>query len=359
MSKWIVFVLALFSVTAATRAQAQLPASKHVFVIMLENEGYAATFGPGSPAPYLSQTLPAKGQLLTEYYGIGHNSNDNYLAMISGQAPNPQTQGDCQIFSEFADSGVYGPYGQLVGQGCVYPSSIETVANQLELHGYTWRGYMDAMPAPCSHPAINSVDSTQKATATSEYATRHNPFVYFHSIIDTPSCVANDVPLTRLQQDLSSTATTPNLSYIVPDLCNDGHDAPCANGQPGGLVQINTWLQQYVPMILNSPAYKDDGILIITFDEASFGTTSSDTTACCNEIPGPNSALPGITGPGGGRVGAVVLSRFTRPGTQNSTPYNHYSFLKSVETLFGLPYLGYAQPANVPVFGADVFARKN
>ena len=56
---------------------------------MLENEGYAATFGSPSDDPYLASTLPAAGALLTNYYGIGHHSNDNYIAMISGQAPNP------------------------------------------------------------------------------------------------------------------------------------------------------------------------------------------------------------------------------------------------------------------------------
>jgi phosphatidylinositol-3-phosphatase len=354
-----ILIMLLLVMTAGTiPGAAQLPPVKHVFVIMLENKGYSETFGNNSAAPYLSQTLTAEGQLLTNYYGIGHNSNPNYLAMISGQAPNPVTQGDCQIFQDFAGPGVFAPYGQLVGQGCVYPSSVDTVANQLEVTGLSWHGYMESMPAPCSHPALNTVDNTQKATSTNEYATRHNPFVYFHSLIDTPSCQTNDVPLTQLQQDLTTASTTPNLSYIVPNLCHDGHDMPCADGEPGGLVSADAFLQQYVPLIMNSPAFKEDGVLIIAFDEAEFGSSSSsDSTACCNEIPGPNSPVPGITGPGGGRVGAVVLSRFVKPGTKNANAYNHYSFLKTVEELFNVPYLGFAQPSNVPVFGGDVFAQ--
>src|SRR5260370_10514438 len=74
--------------SAASRPQ-------HVFIIVLENESYEATFGPGSKAPYLSKCLTRKGQLLTDYYGIGHNSLDNYIAMVSGQSPNPETQRDC------------------------------------------------------------------------------------------------------------------------------------------------------------------------------------------------------------------------------------------------------------------------
>lgn len=358
MSKWISAALSALVAASTLQATAQVPNSRHVFVIMLENEGYATTFGPNSAAPYLANTLTGMGQLLTNYYGIGHNSNDNYLAMISGQAPNSETQSDCQVYTDFTGAGIFAPYGQLVGQGCVYPNSLETLPNQLEVRGYTWRGYMEDMPSACSHPALNTVDTTQKATPTNAYAVRHNPFVYFHSILDTPSCAANDVPLTSLQQDLQSVATTPNFSYIVPNLCHDGHDSPCADGEPGGLVSADAWLQRQVPAILSSPAYKQDGILIVTFDEASFGaSSSSDSTACCNEQPGPNSPLPGITGSGGGRVGAVVISRFVKPGTRNANPYNHYSFLKSIETIFGLPYLGFASPSDVPVFGADVFSR--
>jgi phospholipase C len=350
----LVFVCLMM--TGLLSATAQQVPIKNVFVIMLENKAFTEAFGAGSPAPYLAETLPAQGELLTEYYGIGHNSNDNYVAMISGQAPNPENQADCQIYDDFVSTGVTAPYGQVAGQGCVFPSTVQTVADQIQAAGLTWRGYMEDIPAPCYHPALNTQDNTQTATANNEYATRHNPFVYFHSIIDTSSCTANDVPLTQLQSDLSSPKTTPNLVYIVPNLCHDGHDSPCADGEPGGLTSINQWLQTWVPLILNSPAYKSRGMLIITFDEADYGASSgSDASSCCDEMPGPNSPLPGITGPGGGRVGAVVLSPFVRPGTQNSNTYNHYALLKTVETLFGLPYLGYAQPGGLAPFGPDVF----
>ena len=351
-------LLVLVATAAIYPAVAQAPQVKHVFVIMLENKGYAETFGPNSAAPYLSRTLPAKGELFTNYYGIGHNSNPNYLAMISGQAPNPVTQGDCQIYQDFTNTNTFAQYCQLVGQGCVFPTSVETVADQLQLKGLTWHGYMESMPAPCSHPALNTVDNTQKATPTSEYATRHNPFVYFHTIVDDETCQDNDVPLSQLQWDLGAVATTPNFSYIVPNLCHDGHDQPCADGEPGGLVSADAFLKQWVPIITNSPAFRKDGLLIVTFDEAEFGASAtSDATACCNELPGPNSPLPGISGPGGGRVGAVVLSPFVRPGSRNTNPYNHYSLLKSVENIFGLSYLGYARPTNVPAFGPAVFNR--
>src|SRR5689334_21846800 len=176
---------------AAAPAHAALPPVKHVFVIWLENKDYAQTFASSDPkAPFLAKTLPSMGALLTDYYGIGHESLDNYVAVISGQGPNPQTQADCQIYSDFAGmSG--GADGQAMGTGCVYPADVKTVANQLEDKGLSWRGYMQDManedPPTCRHPSLNGRDGTQSASATSQYAARHNPFVYFHSLIDGPS----------------------------------------------------------------------------------------------------------------------------------------------------------------------------
>lgn len=330
---------------------------QHVFVITLENKGFAQTFGASSQAPYLAYTLTAMGQLQTQYYGIGHHSAGNYLAMISGQAPDPQTQADCPTYADFTGTGQVAANSQIVGYGCVYPASVLTVADQLRSAGLTWHGYMEGMSSSCLHPALNSSDPYQGATPDG-YATRHNPFVYFHSIVDTPSCFANDVPLTQLAADLSTISTTANLTYIVPDICHDGHDTPCRDGEPGGLVSADAFLKQWVPAILNSPAYRQDGVLIITFDEADADSSGSlDASATTSEVAGPNASMPGITGPGGGRVGSVILSPFVAPGTTNATQYNHYALLKTIENFFGLAYLGYAQDDNLRAFGKDVFAR--
>jgi hypothetical protein len=155
--------------------------------------------------------------------------------------------------------------------------------------------------------------------------------------------------------DLKRYATTPNYVFITPNLCHDGYDSPCVDGEPGGLVSADAFLQKWVPQILNSPAYQRDGLLLILFDEAEFSGSNADSSACCNEIPGPNSPLPGIAGPGGGLVGAVVLSRYVRPGTITTTPYNYYSMLRTMEDLFGLGHLGYAGQNGLSSFDADVF----
>ena len=339
--------------TAPRHRPAFVPPIRHVFVINIENKGYATTWGAGSAAPYLAKTLRSKGVLLTNYYATAHNSQPNYVAQISGQGPNPQMQADCQYYSQFVQVGTVAPQ-QAVGTGCVFPANVKSLPTQLTHAGLRWKGYMEDMQRPCQHPALNSKDPTQQATAKHEYAVRHDPFMYFRAITGHPaSCKRHVVPLRQLRTDLKSVATTPNLSYITPDLCNDGHDSPCADGRPGGLRTVNTWMRTWVPRILNSPAYRRNGMLVITADESD--GPQSDSSSCCGEGPGPNSPLPGILGMGGGVVGALVLSHWTRPGTWSTTPYNHYSLLASIEDIFGLPHLGYARTAGLDRFGLDIY----
>ena len=156
----------------------------------------------------------------------------------------------------------------------------------------------------------------------------------------------------RLPADLADERTTPNFVFITPNLCDDGHDGSgtgaagttCANGQPGGLTSADAFLQTWVPKIMASPAYKQDGLLIITFDESNYtenvaGTQRTKQTTvsitfpgetCCGQQEGPN--LRGSTrnlhlaqqpesgreivfnGYGGDQVGAVLLSPFVKPG---------------------------------------------
>jgi hypothetical protein len=191
-----------------------------------------------------------------------------------------------------------------------------------------------------------------------QYATRHNPFMYFHSIIDEQkSCDAHDVDYSKLSHDLRKESSTPQFSFITPNLCHDGHDEPCVNGEPGGLVSANEFLQKAVPPILRSPAYEDRGLLIVTFDEAEAAPGPGDSSACCGELSGPNTTNPGfiVPGPGGGRTGAVMISPCISPGTVSDQEYNHYSLLRSVEDLFGLDHLGYAGQDGLAPFGIDLW----
>jgi phosphatidylinositol-3-phosphatase len=333
---------------------AYVPPVKHVFLINIENKGYEETWGDASTAPYLAHKLRKQGVILTYYFGTAHNSLPNYIAQISGQAPNATTQADCQTFAPFVSTGPVQVPQQLTGAGCAYPKSVRTLPRQMSVHGLSWKGYMQQARGNCVHPQLGAVDTTQHATAKHNYAVRHNPFVYFRSITTRKAYCRHHVRrLGDLTTDLQRKRTTPRLTYITPDLCADGHDNPCANGEAGGLVQINAFMKTWVPRILASPAFKKNGMLIITADESDGAV--QDSSACCGELTGPNTPKPGILGPGGGRVGALVISKWTSPNTFSTTPYNHYSLLASLEELFGLGKLRMARQAGLDRFGLDVY----
>jgi phosphatidylinositol-3-phosphatase len=292
------------------------------------------------------------GQILTQFHATGHASLDNYITQISGQAPNGETMADCNYYHDVTP-GIMGTDGQIVGQGCVYPASAKTLVDQLEERQLTWRGYMEDMGSPCRHPALDEPDTSQTARPGDQYAARHDPFVYFQAISPS-SCRTNVVDLDHLQRDLSRVATTRNLTYVTPNLCDDGHDAPCVDGRPGGLASADAWLRTWVPRITSSPAFEEDGVLVVTFDEAE-PNLPGGSDACCGEGTSPNTEQAGRNGPGGGRIGAVVLSPFVEPGTRSDVPYNQYSLLRTMEAVFGLPTLGYA--STVSSFGDDVWTR--
>ena len=131
---------------------------KHVWLIILENKSFDATFSGLNNNTYLWKDLPKQGALLTQYYGTGHFSLDNYISAVSGQATQPDTQADCPQFTSFsAKVDLSGGlktnpnYGQAVSNagpnaapganGCVYPSSVPTLFNQLDAAGVSWKGY--------------------------------------------------------------------------------------------------------------------------------------------------------------------------------------------------------------------------
>jgi phosphatidylinositol-3-phosphatase len=407
----LALLLAPLGLTATPAGATGLPAPgtiKHILVIDLENESFANVFSNSSPATYLTGPLEKDGVLITHYYATAHVSLPNYIAQVSGQAPTPTTQLDCGATFDNVAPGTVLTGANALGQvkakkGCVYPNTVATIADQLDqisppdptTHKAAWRAYEEDMGnnatrdngTTCAHPAIGAANTTQFAQGgptgkNDGYAARHDPFVWFHSMIDqSAECQANVVPLGTyahkqatgpLADDLSSTATTPAFGFISPSLCNDGHDEVCASksaagGTTGGLVAANAWLKHWMPVILSSPAYTEGSMLVvITMDEAGIGQKGSGNL-CCGELPGPNvSQAGGVFGAGGGQIGALVLgpSSLIAPGTKDTTGrYNHYSALRTYEDLLGittggsdgLGHLGMAGAPGLATFGTDVF----
>jgi hypothetical protein len=351
-----------------------LPPVQHVFLIVLGDNGFESAYGETSPAPYLAKTLRAKGELLSNYYAVTQGDLANEVALISGQGPTAETAANCPNYTDISP-GTVGSAEQVTGAGCVYPAATQTLPGQLAAGGKKWKAYLEgvggatAQPTSCPHPVLGGPDANQAPLPGNPYETWRNPFVYFHSLTDGTECGENDVGLEQLATDLKAKASTPALSYIVPNACHDGSEVPCEPGQAAGLADAEPFLQTVVPEIESSTAYKKEGGLIaITFAQAPHTEASTDSSACCAtpEYPNlpvtqaPTSTVP-ATGPvkpigGGGRVGMLLISPYVEPGSVNETSYyNHFSLLLSIEELFGLSPLGYAAEPAFSAFDSSVF----
>jgi hypothetical protein len=299
-----------------------LPPIKHVFVIMLSDQGYDQAFAESKGHKYLSATLRDQGELIADYYGVASSPLANEIALISGQGPTQQTATNCPVFADIAPA-TKGTKSQVLGDGCAYPVQTLTLANQLATAGYKWRAYVQGIedgpkgqPATCRHPMLGTPDADQAARPGDAYVTWSNPFVYFHSLIDSDQCRKDDVGLDQLAKDLKKTATTPAFSYIAPSPCDDGSDQPCLPGAPSGLAAADTFLKTVVPEIKRSAAYKQNGLIAITFDQAPQTGPLADSSSCCDQPTFPN-LRSGSAGSGTGTTAPAGTT--TTTGTTTST----------------------------------------
>jgi phospholipase C len=238
--------------------------------------------------PYFNE-LANSHTLLTQHYAVAHPSLPNYLALISGETFGVTF--DCTK--------------------CLYDAP--TLPDLIEASGRTWKAYQEDMPSPCFAPAD-----------AGNYAMKHNPFLYFKSIrTDAERCARSDVPMLQLYSDLAA-GSLPDYSFITPNLCNDAHDC--------SLAVADDWIKALMMVLL--PDLDLEGqpyLVIITWDEGQ------GSHSCC-----------GLPAEAGGRIATILISPQARSGFQDSTPYTHYSLLKTISASWGLAYLGHAaDPENV------------
>ncbi len=118
----------------------------------------------------------------------------------------------------------------------MYPNTALTIADQVTAAGKQWKAYIAGMGAStCVHANSNAADDAPLTGAGSDYATRHNPFIYFHSLLDLGGCQSDDVGIQHLAQDLRVAKRTPTYTYIAPGLCDEPSATSCAGNKPGGL----------------------------------------------------------------------------------------------------------------------------
>jgi len=186
------------------------PASRHVFVIVMENHSpQEALTGP------FTASLAARYRVAANYSAITHPSVPNYLALTSGQT-----------------------WGVNDDSYHVLPRA--DIGDQLTTAGIKWRAYMEGLTGR------GCLDSPLP------YDPGHNPFAFYGG-----GCPPNVVPFTSLKDDLAQ--NTPRFSWISPDDCHNGHSCPIA--------AADGWLRETVTLITQSAAWSNNGILFITWDE--------------------------------------------------------------------------------------------
>ena len=242
-------------------------------VVIFENHGYSQVIGSAS-APYFNQ-LARQGANFTAFAAVSHPSEPNYLAMFSGS-----THG-------------------LTNDACPQTFSTANLASGLIAAGKTFTGYVDALPA--SGPTVCS---------SGNYARKHVPWVNFTNVPASATQSFTSFPQTAS----ANFAGLPDVSYVVPDLCNDMHDCSVAIG--------NTWLSAHMSAYANWAA-SNDSLLIVTFDENN--------------------------GTAGNIVPTIFVGAHVNPGNY-SEHVNHYSVLRALEDEYGLPHNGAAATAT-PITG--------
>ncbi|MEO5965444.1 MAG: alkaline phosphatase family protein [Candidatus Limnocylindrales bacterium] len=322
-------------------------AVKRIFVIMLENHSQSTVIGNRN-TPFINSLAADYGQA-TNYYGVTHPSQPNYVAAITGQM-------DPAYMNDHATN--HFDYRNLV--------------DQLESHGKTWAAYMDAMPSAGYTGAVGP-------NGVALYTNKHNPFVLMDDVLSNPARLAQIKPYTDMAADLNS-AHAPEFVWISPDQCNDMHggvyvtvaghpETPCPyNSSVDDTFDValkqkaDAFVHTAVDTIRNSKAWTGNSVIFILSDEADYdGTASStdfwaDVSGCCDS-PGYGSAAPLPPGYvlvdngthvwnegqfGGGKVPAIVVARNGSGPIADDTPYNHYSLLRTIEQVWHLGYLGYA-----------------
>lgn len=268
----LALLLATLAVAGGGAAEAAPPAAPsfaHVVVVVFENKERPAVLGSRAAPTFTS--LAHRYADLTDYAAIAHPSLPNYLALVSGS-----TWG---IHSDCTACTVSG----------------RSLADTLGAAHRTWKTYAEGYPS------------------SPRYAKRHDPFLYFRSVLADPARVRRVVPLSQLSHDLAL-SQLPDYSLVVPDLCHDMHDCSVDVG--------DAWLRGFVPPLLRLP----QTVVFVLFDEGSSGVG------------------------GGGAVAALALGTAVRPGSRATARITHYGLLRTIEDAWGLPRLGASARAR-PITG--------
>jgi phosphatidylinositol-3-phosphatase len=294
----VVVVMALMALMAPGAALAHTNGSdvsngklknfQHVFVIMMENTSYSSLIRNPN-APWINAAAATYG-LATNYTGVAHPSQPNYIAATSGSTNGVLNDNDVTL-------------------------NVPNIVDQIEGSGRTWKAYMQSLSL-CT-------TKLDHACGNQLYERKHNPFVSYTDVQSNPARMANIVDLSQFSSDLANN-TVPNYSWISPDQCHDMHGRastpsdPCDFSQVQSLIATgDAFLKSTVSAIMNSQAFNGNSVIIISWDESDFPFV--DTSGCCD------------ANPGGGHVVTLTISHSDHAARTSNVAYNHYSMLATIE----------------------------
>jgi len=282
---------------------------QRVFIIMMENTSYSSLIGNAN-APWINSAAATYG-LATNYFGVAHPSQPNYIAATSGSTNGVVDDNDVTI-------------------------DVPNIVDQLESHGKTWKAYMQSLFAD------GNTDKLAHSAGNQLYERKHNPFVSYADVQSNPARMANIVDFSQFDSDLANNAV-PNYTWISPDQCNDMHGRftldptdLCGFDHEQALIATgDAFLSTTVGKIIHSSAWTDNSVIFITWDESDF--PFADTSGCCDAVPG------------GGHVVTLAISHSNHSARTSNVAYNHYSMLATIEGGWKLGCLAFTcDTANVP-----------
>jgi phosphatidylinositol-3-phosphatase len=256
--------------TPTASAAPSIPAFEHVWIVVLENHDYERVVG-ADDLPYIAGLIDRYG-LAEQSFGVARPSQPNYFAMFSGS-----THG--------------------VTDNDRHDLDAPTIADQIEASGRTWGEYAENRPPDC----FTGSSAKDGRDGPGEYERKHAPAISFESIRTDPERCG------RLQDFTAFQPGDVNYALIVPNQCHNAHDCP--------MREADDWLAGFLPAILDSPAFRAGGLLILTFDEDA----GED--------------------PSGGHIATIVASKDVPLGFRSTERHDHYSLLRTIQDAWGLECL--------------------
>ena len=311
-------------------------------MISLASPGYEPRSVPQSQMPYLRRRCARRASCSPTTRCSASRRCPTSIAAVSGQPPNADDEAGCPTFAEFPRTANASANGVVQRRRLRLPGrnadprrpARRAAAHLARLHGGD--GRRDRQPDNCVYPGPDEADTAEPGG----YAASHNPFVYFHSLLDLGDCAANDVPLDQLSGGPAQGRHDAELLLHRAEALQRRRTGQCPAGATDGPASADAFLSTWVPKILASPAYKADGLLIVTFaagepaGPAPEGTPSRPpircrSAPCCSPRSSPRAP----------------------PTPSHTTPTRS---LRSSEDLFGLDPLGLAAAAKTKSFAPSL-----